>query len=281
MATIGLIHLVWAPLGLEPLADFVRAYQAHPAGIDHELVILFKAFASPAALAPYYDLLAGVAYTPLLLPDVGLDLLPYFRAAEQVDRPYLCFLNSYSRIQDDGWLAKLHAQVVRPGVGLVGATASYESLYSTSVRFLVPRKTRTRIRGWIISAWRRQQIRQAQAQFDPFPNYHIRSNTFMLARDLMRTLEFRGERRKADSLRFEAGKGGMTRQILARGLQPLVVGRDGQAYSKEEWYESRTFRSGEQANLLVADNRTEQYRTADPATRRLLAEMAWGPRAAE
>lgn len=59
-------------------------------------------------------------------------------------------------------------------------------------------------------------------------------------------------------------------------MKVLVVGRDGVAYPPERWRESATFRSGDQRNLLIADNRTEQYAAADPRFKRTLEEMAWG-----
>jgi hypothetical protein len=55
-----------------------------------------------------------------------------------------------------------------------------------------------------------------------------------------------------------------------------VVGRDGRAYARDEWRESGTFRVDDQSNLLVADNRTDQFASADPATRKRLEELAWG-----
>jgi hypothetical protein len=68
----------------------------------------------------------------------------------------------------------------------------------------------------------------------------------------------------------------MTRQLWARGLQTLVVGRDRRALPPQRWAESATFRSGGQANLLVADNRTRQWDAADPAERAHLSRLAWG-----
>ena len=53
------------------------------------------------------------------------------------------------------------------------------------------------------------------------------------------------------------------------------MGRDGIGYPREEWALSRTFRSGEQENLLIADNRTDQYANGDEAFRTLLAGLAW------
>ena len=68
----------------------------------------------------------------------------------------------------------------------------------------------------------------------------------------------------------------MTRQLWARGLQTLIVGRDGCAFPPQRWADSATFRSGDQANLLVADNRTRQWEAADPAERAHLSRLAWG-----
>ncbi len=40
---------------------------------------------------------------------------------------YFCFLNSYARPTDHGWLEKLHRHALREDVGVVEATGSYET----------------------------------------------------------------------------------------------------------------------------------------------------------
>jgi hypothetical protein len=40
--------------------------------------------------------------------------------------------------------------------------------------------------------------------------------------------------------------------------------------------EADVFRTGAQANLLVADNRTREFAEATPERRRQLARLAWG-----
>ena len=82
--------------------------------------------------------------------------------------------------------------------------------------------------------------------------------------------------RKWDAWRFESGRESMTRRLESHGLNVLVVGRDGVAYRKDDWANSFTFRSGGQANLLVADNRTRQYADAGNEDRRRLNTLAWG-----
>jgi hypothetical protein len=113
-------------------------------------------------------------------------------------------------------------------------------------------------------------------RFDRFPNPHLRTNAFAMPSELMRSLDWPEVRTKRGAWGLESGRQSITRQVWERGLEALVVGRDGQAYPRDRWSESATFRSGEQRNLLVADNRTRQFAEATPEEQRRLAELAWG-----
>ncbi|MGB2953028.1 MAG: hypothetical protein WBB74_06520 [Gaiellaceae bacterium] len=245
------VHLVWAPLGNGPLERFVDSYRAHEAGIDHSLLVVFNGFSDER---PPLETLEGLVFEPLHLTEPMIDLAAYGTAAESVQATHLCFLNSYSELLADGWLEKLCRHLSTPGVGLVGATGSYE-------------RSAARPLGRIVG----------RSRLVPFPNPHIRTNAFMIPRELLLGLEWGEIREKAAAWQFETGRQSMTRQVWRRGLEALVVARDGEAYPEERWYESRTFRSGDQENVLVADNRTREYAEADEATRRWLAELAWGP----
>ncbi|HQR44233.1 MAG TPA: hypothetical protein PLX97_16165, partial [Gemmatales bacterium] len=81
---------------------------------------------------------------------------------------------------------------------------------------------------------------------------------------------------KQNAYLFENGKRNLTCKVLRMGLQVLVVGRDGRAYCKEDWLQSRTYRAGNQENLLVADNQTRLYAAADDQLRHRLTGAAWG-----
>ncbi|HYG11554.1 MAG TPA: hypothetical protein VD835_16525 [Pyrinomonadaceae bacterium] len=275
MPEICVVHLVWGPLGAAQFAEFLASYREHDAGVEHDLLVLFKEIGDAEQMAAYEALLAGINYRSLSLGSEGFDILPYFVAARNFDYQYFCFLNSYSVILTEGWLRMLLTHL-RRGAGVVGATASQESYYTNLSRS----RPRIGVRNFRSSpgnyfAWRRE-LKEAREHFDPFPNYHLRTNCFALARELMLKLVFRGEVVKMDSLKFESGKEGLTRQVAALNLPVLVVGRDGAAYGKERWRESRTFRSGGQSNLLVADNRTRQYAEADAQTKIYLEQCAWG-----
>jgi hypothetical protein len=256
VAGVCVVHLVWAPLGLEPLRRFVRSYRAHPAGCGHALLAVYNGFADAAALDAARAELAGVEHTELVLAEPVQDLAAYRAAAEHATgAEAICVLNSHSELLADGWLASLERGLRAPGIGIVGATGSHESTYSSAPRPLKPLRRR---------------------QFPPFPNPHVRTNAFMLERARMLALDWRVARGKGSAHRLESGVHGITRQLRAAGLEPRVVGRDGRGYVPREWPASRTFRSGAQENLLVADNRTRQYDEAEPARRAELARMAWG-----
>jgi hypothetical protein len=221
------------------------------------------------------------------MPAQTQDIPAYLEAARRVSCEYLCFLNSYSRPLADGWLAALHRHARRPGVGLVGASGSWESHYTNVSGHLPPaarfarhaagswmkRRERAGVRSYLAQ---RREMRAVRADFHPFPNPHVRSNAFMLRRETLLRLRVGPIHTKMDALAFESGRRGLTRQVQAMGLEALVVGRDGTGYPREAWPRSGIFRMGEQENLLVADNRTDQYAQADPPTRAALRRAAWG-----
>jgi hypothetical protein len=255
MGSVQVVHLVRAGNGIEPFADFLDSYRCHPAGMEHELVLLFKGFRSKRDVSPYLERAAGLDARALYTEDRGFDLSAYRRALENLDAPHVCFLNSFSRILYAEWLARLAGPLAEEDVGMTGASGTFESMLSSAPRWLKPLRRRS---------------------FPPFPNPHLRSNAFLLARSLALALGWNSLRYKHDAWALESGKRSLTRQVLERGLLVLVMGRDGIAYEPERWRESATFRSGEQRNLLVADKRTEQYAEADAGFKRQLERMAWG-----
>jgi len=112
-------------------------------------------------------------------------------------------------------------------------------------------------------------------QFPRFPNAHVRSNAFMIRRE--RWLEFAFQpRRKIDTSLFESGPQSLTARLRASGLATVVVGADGRRYDVADWPGSRTFRLGDQANLLVHDNHTRAFEAMSPGARVAHAWMTWG-----
>jgi hypothetical protein len=278
MAEICLLHLVWKPLGVEPFRDFIASYKEKPPGVEHRLVIAFNGFENEAEAHEYRDLLGSVAHDRTIVSPPTQDLPVYFKALETFDEKYFCFLNSYSVILDEGWLAKLHRHLTSSNeIGIVGASGSYESYYTNLELERGPFSTsRFRLRRLAHDLPLLYQDYRTYANFPPFPNYHIRTNGFMIKRDVMLKLKYRRLQTKMDCFKFESGREGMTRQVMRMGLKPIVVGRDGRAYEKEQWCESGTFRINGQHNLLIADNHTRRYAEADEHTKLLIEQVTWG-----
>lgn len=256
MVEICVVHLVWAPLGPRPLEHFLESYCAHPAGRAHRLLAVLKGFDDPAALAGARRRLSGVEHEELTADRGPLDLGTYREVVEQTaDARAFLFCNSGSEVLADGWLAKLAGHLEAPGVGIVGATGSWESGFSPAPWFMKPLRV---------------------GRFPAFPNPHLRTNAFMLDRELALALRWPRVRRKSAAWRLEQGRASLTRQVIGRGLEALVVDRHGQAHSPGAWADSATFRAGGQTGLLVADNRTREWEQADPARRTFLSTIAWG-----
>ena len=238
---------------MAPLQRFLDSYRRHAAGVEHELILLFKGFGK-AVPAEYAQALAGISHQRMLHPDRGFDLQPYFAALSGFGHEYFCFLNSFSRILAPAWLAKLHSPLASRTVGLVGATASCESLAA------LPAPKR-----WI-----------TQRYFPPFPNHHVRTNAFIAARAVLERVRLRPMLFKFFALASESGKDGLTAQVGRLGLEALVVDRHGAVFARDQWHLSNTFRQSRQEDLLVSDNQTEAYACADAAGRARLSRLAWG-----
>jgi hypothetical protein len=251
---LSLVHLVWAPLGTGSLERFVRSYQAHDAGTEHELVVLYNGFRPGQDLSPWREAFAEVEHRELLIERPALDLGAYRQAVDLAVAERYCFVNSHSEILVDGWLGALERHLLEPGVGMVGSGGSFESAYSCAPR----------------------PLRPFRRDFQPFPNPHIRTNGFALTRELLLSLQWPLPRRKLHAWRLESGRHGISRQVLERGLRLLAVDRHGRAHPPEHWRESATFRSGGQVNQMLGDNRTREYESANPARRIQLERMAWG-----
>lgn len=284
------LHLARHANGWDHLDRFLHSYDQHPAGMDHDLVVILKGFPDPDSSSLYRERLAPYDVTIIEHDEAGLDLGSYWRVARTLPYETFCFLNTYSLILDSGWLAKLIGHL-GPTVGIVGATGSWESHVSAWTKDWLP--------GALRSPWqapsapfegRRPTLAERKwvlkhglttlRDYPVFPNPHIRTNSFAMRRDLMAEMHSGTFSDKSDTMRFESGRCSLTRLVRKRGLDTLVVGRDGHAYPPDKWPESNTYRSGGQQNLLVSDNRTRQWSADPPALKQKWALMAWGPRSA-
>jgi len=273
---IGVVHLIWRPCGIETFNAFLQSYIKNSDGQKHDLILVFNGFSSEKETSEYKSLLADLNYSSVFIKDRGFDIGSYFIAANTFNYEYYCFLNSYSIILDKEWLIKMYHYISQEHVGLVGATASYESLYSSLVTNIhngtFPERPLYRriIRDSCFNIVRHLYY------YPPFPNYCIRTNAFIIKHETLNKIKHKAMRSKSDTLRFESGRNSLTAQILKMKLDALVVGKDGKAYKKEDWSKSNTFRQNNQENLLISDNQTEGYLKANSEKRMYLSKLAWG-----
>jgi hypothetical protein len=286
MAMIGLIYLVWGPLGPKPLREFLRSYQDHATGVEHELVIMFNGVAheeprdkfngpsgessrlsASTQRAALLAELGGTEHCLVELEHPVLDLPAYGLAARQLEHDRLCFLNSYSTILADGWLGQLARALDEPGVGMAGATGSWESQAEW-------------VRGKpVYWPYQLALLRRARRDYPRFPNPHLRTTAFAIDRLLLLEIGLERAVDKHATYLLESGWSSLTRHIVERDLRPVVVGRDGRIFDVEDWPRSATYRAGGQENLLVADNRTRDWGRASARLRRRLSRDAWGEKA--
>jgi hypothetical protein len=286
MKRIAVVHLVRRGNRLEPFRAFLESYGEHAAGIDHDLVVIFKGFRRAAQVAPYRSLLAEVPHLELDVSDRGYDITAYWMAAERLDYDYFCYLNSFSTVRAAGWLESLYRAAAARNAGIAGTTGSYQSLHPAPLNYYLAISRQIKHRGLIkdlimslpfahqVNLLRRKLL--TAAHFKEFPNYHVRTNSFIIGRDIMRAALRKPIRTKMDAYRFESGRHSLTAQVLAAGMNAIVVGADGNRYPKEEWHLSETFWQGRQQNLLVEDNQTRQYDEGSGELRHVLSTLAWG-----
>jgi hypothetical protein len=297
------VHLVRAANGVDPFRAFIDSYICNPAGVPHELVLLFKGFDSERHATPYLELADGLYAQTVFVDDEGFDLTAYDVAARRLDRNHYCFLNSFSEILAPDWLKHMYSALLSPGAGLVGATGSWGSIRSYARYMLgcggayghvlpdrrltvatlnaiaerhasVASKDDRRAKLPVLT-FMSTLIDQAHG-FVSFPAPHVRTSGFMIGREVLAQIGMSKLRRKNDAYRLESGCDSITAQVERLALTVLVVGRDGLAYRSTDWYASRTFWQADQENLLVADKQTADYERGDATVRRILSCYAWG-----
>lgn len=232
----------------ESVDRFLQSYRRHEAGHPHTLHLIVKGFASHEDLAWLREQFAVVPHHEFETTDDRYDIGAYTAWAEALTAELILPLNTASELLGDHWLVKYARCFAQPGVGLVGATGSYESLS------------------------------QYIADFPVFPNIHIRSTAFLIRRELFLQIARQFDTRtKHAAFAFESGGTSLTKQVMQQGLKVLVVGRDGRGFAPRFWPGSETFRQGNQENLLVADNQTRAFTETVWADKAVICQRTWGP----
>lgn len=292
----AVVHLVRRSNGIEPFDAFLASYREFEAGLEHELVLLFKGFEDSRSLGPYLERAAELSTRRVVVSDIGLDLTAYLIAARKLDHHRVCFLNSFSEIRVPGWLHLLDGALADPGNGAAGASGSWASHLSYDLFQLGWPGRYARMLGSRRAVRRSlQELSRSEGQSDklywlltlanavrylptmvPFPAIHLRTNAFLVDRAAFCSLSLGRVRTKHSSHRLESGRGSITAQLRAQGRPPVVVDRHGVVRQGREWPVADVFWQGAQEDLLVADNQTRMYTAASSEQREVLSRLAWG-----
>lgn len=262
VAEVVVVHLASASLGRQHFKTFLESYERHPAGLEHQLVLVLNGFRDreTARQSGFLASADELDRQLICVHPLDIDLVVYLMLARSLPGKYMCFLNATSELLADDWLAKMHHHAEADDIGLVGATGSYGTHRGA------PARGRLSIVGTLRTRW----------AFPPFPNPHIRTNAFMIRRQLFADLRTPTIANKRDAYRLESGREGFTAQLRRKGLRPVIVGNDGTGYDLVQWPTSATFHAAEQQNLLIADRRTREWDAATADARARMSRAAWG-----
>ena len=84
MKDVGVIYLYRFAEGEHPVKRFIQSYREHPAGLAHDLHIVFKGFPDRSRLANAHSLFADIPINSIVLADTGYDVGSYVEAAKSV-----------------------------------------------------------------------------------------------------------------------------------------------------------------------------------------------------
>lgn len=265
----GIFHLVRKANGLKPFEVFLKSFAYLSYSDEVQLVFIFKGFADADDCRLFLELCKGYQARHVFVSDEGFDITAYFKAVEEIDVDYILLFNSFSEILSPDCFQHMSRHIQKAGVGMVGATGSFESPVSSYYHII--KNERSRFRRWL----RYGKVFYLSLLFPYFPNRHLRTNAIMLRRADFLAAK-RKIRSKMQALRFESGRRGLSRFIEKRGLKLLLIDRMGNALASEEWSTAAVFRDRYQENLLVADNQTRAYLQATEQQQRELRVAAWG-----
>jgi hypothetical protein len=295
---VAVVHLVRAANDLQAFETFMASYEEYEPGAGHQLVLLLKGFGDDDdALSSVRARAAAHEPAEVRVGDEGLDVSAYVAAAQRLDHPRLCFVNSFSEILAPGWLGLLDAPVAAGSAGAAGATASWGSSLAFGMwqsgfaggyaEVFESRRATRRVMHEIGGAKFRSDLlfvvdnSVRVALLAPraalFPSMHLRTNAFLVDRRLFLSLRTGRLTSKNATYRLENGRDNMTSQLRTRGRPAMLVDRHGSVREGRHWPAADVFWQARQQDLLVADNQTRAYAEGPPSHRETLSRFAWGP----
>jgi hypothetical protein len=262
--------------GLDSVKQFFSHYENYVPGCPHRLIVVTKGWDGVFGLSEVHRLAGRFTAEIIELPDDGLDWGAYIRIAPTLQDEWVCMLNSFSQPVVKNWLDLLRFGAIEAGVGVVGATGSWESNLTSGI--YSPWNFKTLAQYPIRLAYGYYRYLSKKNIFPSYPNPHLRSNALFLKSELFKNFcKARSiPSTKEEALTLECGVKSLTNYVILMGLDVRVVGADGRSFCPQEWGGSKTFRTPGQPNLLIHDNRTRLYDSSDRFLKRAIERATWG-----
>lgn len=278
---ITVVYNLWLPYGFEPFKAFIESYIKYPAGFEHKLIIIIKDGKKEELedLTIYTELLAKHQTNyQFVYFNGGYDIDAYFSVANKIESEYFFFLNTNSVLLADNWLLNMYKNICLPNVGVCSATGSWMS-YRSAV--------------FVQNSWKYDLSQSLQVNFSKyklllkalfyypflfasFPNPHIRTNGFIIKRNLFLKIKLKPIQTKIQAYIFESGRKGFSDQVLDMGFEVRMVDKNGNSFIPKNWSNANVFWYGNQENLMIEDNQTVKYIEASEEEKRLYSKLAWG-----
>jgi hypothetical protein len=253
---------------------FVESYKKHPAGCEHELMIIKKGFQEHEHIwNEWIKQLDGFPITIYEYPDIHY-VFGYLRIImEEYPDRYILTCMSNATIRVDNWL-DLYMRHAKPD-RIFGSGGCYGALFGVlQMKFLYLYNKLLSYFG----IYRKTYLNTDNYFLFPVPT--LRTSGFMVPPNLLKSITFWP---KAEHLNcreheflFEAGKYSLSVQAKIAGYSLMVVSADGKAYPMERWRESSTLITGNQKNLIIADHWTQYYDSCSFIIKKLKEINAYG-----
>lgn len=273
--------------GIKTVRKFFDSYKKYPAGTEHNLIIAAKAWDTcPEDYKELQQLANDYNAKIIDLPDDGYDFGAYYRVAQKSNADYILCLVSTSEIMDNNWLLKYkNAFDKNEKLKYIGTTGSWGitpiaiDIFREELR---EKYQRPSFKYHLKKVWKYLNnysiVYKTVHSPLTFPNYHVRTNAFMIDRKLYLSfmLKYKIPKNKIETYHLESGYNSLTRFVLKHNFEVGVIGKDEKIYSKEEWDKSKTFFSPDMSNLLIKDRYYEFYNNLSNRDKTLHEFYAWG-----
>ena len=174
---ISVIYLAYVPFNESYLSNFINSYKKYDSGILHDLIILFNGHNDLLEVDPFLTILneSNIKYKVFYTPE-KFDIASYFYISKLLKSKYVCFLNTYSEIQNNKWLLYYYIGIEKINIGCVSATAAWgDYSHDDEFKHLINNITTT-------TTLKFKKLFIYYFNFYPKVKPHLRTNAFIINR---------------------------------------------------------------------------------------------------